>query len=438
MSGQNDTSPPGRFRRAVRAFRRWRRARPFWGGLLVLLGGVEILASERAPLPLMIHIGLQGLAGYLVPIVLVLCGVLLLFHSVQRLFYSLLAIVLALGSWITSNLGGFVLGMLLALVGGALAFAWQPGRRQQAAAGSGSPDTEPSPREEITSEPSRGSPQPEPKGRHTRSAGLALVMGHRAARDDRDDRGDRGDRDDRGDGDGSGGAARAAGEGREPGTTALLAVPLAPLALSVLAAVGSRGLLAGSVPAIPLAPLVPHRPPAASPSVSALPGPPPVPSPRPSPDPSPGSGSRSPGAGKHTARVPAAAVAADSFRLTARFAALSGITYDGVANVPTARGTEPMLKFTMRSLRLPAAAMTVTQASGASLVMAGSPMEFSGDVELYTTRLSGVLNGVRVTFTATSPPRNLPANITLTSVTADQPFAAADLMRAAGSQLSTG
>jgi hypothetical protein len=32
-------------RRARLAFRKWRRTRPFWGGLLVLLGGAEILST---------------------------------------------------------------------------------------------------------------------------------------------------------------------------------------------------------------------------------------------------------------------------------------------------------------------------------------------------------------------------------------------------------
>jgi hypothetical protein len=109
---------------ARRAFMLWRRSRPFWGGLLVTGGAGEILASEHGPLQLVIHIGIQGLAGYLIPVMLLLCGVLLWFSPAQRAFYSLLAIVLALGSWVTSNLGGFFIGMLLGLVGGALAFAW--------------------------------------------------------------------------------------------------------------------------------------------------------------------------------------------------------------------------------------------------------------------------------------------------------------------------
>jgi hypothetical protein len=108
------------------AFWRWRHARPFWGGLFVTLGGAEILLSVKAPLPVVVHVGMTGLAGFLVPVLLLVCGVLLLVNPQQRLFYSVVAAILALGSWITSNLGGFIIGLLLALVGSALAFAWSP------------------------------------------------------------------------------------------------------------------------------------------------------------------------------------------------------------------------------------------------------------------------------------------------------------------------
>jgi Family of unknown function (DUF6114) len=117
---------------AWQAWRRWRHARPFAGGVLVVLAGAEILLTEKGPLPLIVHIGVQGVAGYLIPVVLLLCGLLLLFHPVQRTFYSVLAVLLALGSWITSNLGGFFIGMLLGLVGGWLAFAWRSPEEREA------------------------------------------------------------------------------------------------------------------------------------------------------------------------------------------------------------------------------------------------------------------------------------------------------------------
>ncbi|MEV6014451.1 MULTISPECIES: DUF6114 domain-containing protein [unclassified Streptomyces] len=107
-------------------FRRWRANRPFWGGLLLALGGAEILLTEKASLKVVLHIGMQGLAGYLLPTTMLLCGLLILFNPTQRLFYSLLGILLSLGTWVTSNLGGFFVGLLLGAVGSCLAFGWLP------------------------------------------------------------------------------------------------------------------------------------------------------------------------------------------------------------------------------------------------------------------------------------------------------------------------
>ena len=120
-----------RLRGARNAFRAWRRTRPFWGGLLINCGASEILLSEHGPLQVVIHIGAKGLAGYIVPLMLLLCGILLWFNPAQRAYNSLFAVVLALLSWITSNLGGFFIGMLLSIVGGALAFAWTPDSERQ-------------------------------------------------------------------------------------------------------------------------------------------------------------------------------------------------------------------------------------------------------------------------------------------------------------------
>jgi Family of unknown function (DUF6114) len=58
-----------------------------------------------------------------------ICGFLLWFHPEQRVFYSILAVVLSLGTWITSNLGGFVVGLVLGIAGASLAFGWQVPKR---------------------------------------------------------------------------------------------------------------------------------------------------------------------------------------------------------------------------------------------------------------------------------------------------------------------
>jgi hypothetical protein len=108
------------------AFRHWRARRPFWGGLLLVLGGGWILLTEKASLKVVLHIGMQGLAGYLLPGLMLLLGLLILFNPAQRLFYSITGVLLSLGTWVTSNLGGFFVGLLLGVTGSCLAFGWLP------------------------------------------------------------------------------------------------------------------------------------------------------------------------------------------------------------------------------------------------------------------------------------------------------------------------
>jgi uncharacterized protein DUF6114 len=126
-----------RLRRARRGWRSWRRSRPFWGGLLVVAGGAEIISTTLVSLSVTLRVGLGGVGGLLgtvIALVLVLCGVLLWLSAAQRAFYSIVAVVLALATFNTINLGGFLVGMLLGITGGALGFAWTlesqgPGRQ---------------------------------------------------------------------------------------------------------------------------------------------------------------------------------------------------------------------------------------------------------------------------------------------------------------------
>ncbi|PYC71256.1 hypothetical protein C7C45_11455 [Micromonospora arborensis] len=127
---------PGGPAQAWRLFRRWQRSRPFWGGLLTALAGLEMFASTRMTLNgLSFHSGASGLLSLLIPVILVTCGLLLWFTPAQRPFYSVVAAVTAVYSLIGLNLGGFFVGLLLGIVGSALAFAWTPTRR--------APDTPP-------------------------------------------------------------------------------------------------------------------------------------------------------------------------------------------------------------------------------------------------------------------------------------------------------
>ncbi|MBQ0903408.1 DUF6114 domain-containing protein [Micromonospora sp. U21] len=120
---------PGGPVQAWRIFRRWQRSRPFWGGLFTVLAGVEMFASTRMTLNgLSFHSGATGLLSLLIPVILVTCGLLLWLSPAQRLFYSIVAAVTTVYALIGLNLGGFFVGLLLGMIGSALAFAWTPTR----------------------------------------------------------------------------------------------------------------------------------------------------------------------------------------------------------------------------------------------------------------------------------------------------------------------
>lgn len=114
----------GGFRRGRLAFRHWRRTRAFWGGFLLVLSGSEILYTYNAPFKVVIHFGLYGIAGFALPALVILLGLLVWFDPEHRVFYSFIALLSSAGTWLTSNLGGFFLGMLLGLVGATLTFGW--------------------------------------------------------------------------------------------------------------------------------------------------------------------------------------------------------------------------------------------------------------------------------------------------------------------------
>ncbi|MGW0122444.1 DUF6114 domain-containing protein [Streptomyces sp. NPDC003327] len=111
-----------------RAFRLWRHRRPFGAGLALALGGAEILLTQRASVSVILAAGADSLVGYVLPILMVICGALIVLNPRQRLFYSVVGVLASLGSWLTSNLGGFFIGMMLGLVGSSLAFGWLPDR----------------------------------------------------------------------------------------------------------------------------------------------------------------------------------------------------------------------------------------------------------------------------------------------------------------------
>jgi hypothetical protein len=124
--GLRDRIPYWRLR-----FRGWRGGRPFWAGLLTILGGVPIAYLPYAHLrvgQLTIRMATTAGAGSLIiGVLLVTLGLTMWFHHIVRVFAGVATILLALVSIPVSNLGGFMVGFLLSLIGGGLSIAWAPG-----------------------------------------------------------------------------------------------------------------------------------------------------------------------------------------------------------------------------------------------------------------------------------------------------------------------
>ncbi|WP_329455573.1 DUF6114 domain-containing protein [Streptomyces sp. NBC_01497] len=125
----------GGFRYWRLRFRAWRGKRPFWAGLLTLLSGLPIAYFPYAHL----HVGnltlalatTAGAGSLIIGVLLFTLGMTMWFHSIVRVFAGIAAILLALVSIPVSNLGGFVVGFVLALVGGCLSVSWAPGRAEE-------------------------------------------------------------------------------------------------------------------------------------------------------------------------------------------------------------------------------------------------------------------------------------------------------------------
>ncbi|GAA3845145.1 hypothetical protein GCM10022403_091340 [Streptomyces coacervatus] len=117
------------------AFRDWRRSRPFWAGVWTLLSGVEILSIPFAPLPVMMHEGVAGVSGTLMGIFLAVLALSMWLAPGHRVFAGIATLVLAVASLVLSNFGGFLIGFLLGITGGAMAVSWVPYERPPARRG---------------------------------------------------------------------------------------------------------------------------------------------------------------------------------------------------------------------------------------------------------------------------------------------------------------
>lgn len=113
--------------RLVRGFRRYRRTRPFWGALLLIAGGwfvmVPVIGGSVA---LIVKMGIGGVSSYVLGGGMIAAALVALVKPDQRHFPAVMASLFAVASLPLANLGGWIIGMLLGIIGSGLVFAWTP------------------------------------------------------------------------------------------------------------------------------------------------------------------------------------------------------------------------------------------------------------------------------------------------------------------------
>lgn len=105
-------------------FRAFRRTRPFWGGLWLVLAGVVVVRFMLFPLGLAVSGGFNTSAGYILGGALVMFGLVAWFAPHYSAFTGILGVMTALAAFVGANLGGFLLGSLLGILGGSMVWGW--------------------------------------------------------------------------------------------------------------------------------------------------------------------------------------------------------------------------------------------------------------------------------------------------------------------------
>ncbi|GIE30789.1 hypothetical protein Ait01nite_038340 [Actinoplanes italicus] len=431
-------------------FRRWRRGRPFWGGLFMILSGLEMFASANMELDnIKIHIGPQGFYSYLLPVMMIAAGTLTWFSPAQRLFYGVIGIITALYSFIGLNLGGWIAGMLLGIVGGALVVAWGPPSPN-------APQTTPSgdrPTEEIEPGPRR---RPGPGKALLIIAPLLLaatvtVAGNRPAQAAECPEGLPSRK-----ASPSATAAKpkpkptTAKPGATPTTTGTASPSTSPSASPAPTEEGTGNPIldgindfwegvgdfftgggkeesaspapSASAPTAP-APTAtkPGASPSASPSASA--------SRTPKAEEIPCLGARQMGVLADDDGIPRAG--AKPGVVKAASVTMYNSSYDGVAEVPTGNGPIKSLKFTMDKVVNKPFTLTIDEPGDATTVIESGELILDGNVEFYSPTFKGKLFGlIPVTFTPESPPPLTLPVLWFTDVTLDLAYVRSDVLTA--------
>lgn len=124
------TTHTGELSPAKTSFRDWRRGRPFWAGVLTLLAGLIVLFPPFASLKfgdIVVSLNtFTGISAMVIGVVLIACAFSFWSSPHFRVATGVVALLLSLVAVVTANLGSFMIGTMLGIVGAALGIAWSP------------------------------------------------------------------------------------------------------------------------------------------------------------------------------------------------------------------------------------------------------------------------------------------------------------------------
>ncbi|MFH8349767.1 DUF6114 domain-containing protein [Streptomyces sp. NPDC018045] len=371
------------------AFRGWRRTRPFWAGLLLILGGAELLLVPLSPLTVLISLGLGGLAALGIGLALIVAGLFLWLRPAAHHYVSLHALILSVLSFAATNLGGFLVGMGLGIAGSAMGFGWTPVREE-------SREEDEEDREDREDKEGGGSGDAGGGASNGGGTGEAGPYGiHRAEPGRTDEREPDGTR--RTAPDGTRATGRSDGASSEGN-----AQDAASDGTSGEADGGRRKALAIALPVV----------------LTAVIGTPAEPA--------------------HAAGIPAPRTPPT---VTTTMFAPKGFTLAGVTEVQTADGPVKAMVLRMKAASLTDYRLITRDAGGPQLRLGARNLDLSGNVTLYLTKFSGCLEGlICLTFTPdTLPvPPVVPPFVFMTDVDAEQALVTSDLIVADGLTLDAG
>ncbi|RJS45514.1 DUF6114 domain-containing protein [Nocardioides cavernaquae] len=121
---------------AVRWARAYRRTRPFWGGLWLMLGGLVVIKLNSYPLGVAMAGSFNRSAGYILGGAMVMFGLVAWVSPIYARLVGLFGVLAAMAAFVGSNLGGFLVGTVLGIIGGSMIWGWGELRPRR---GKGSP-----------------------------------------------------------------------------------------------------------------------------------------------------------------------------------------------------------------------------------------------------------------------------------------------------------